>query len=101
MGGTGWGSEQSPGRTGSKRAGGDPSGKTGTRLSRAGLREPPAVSFLVLFARQDMVPFYSSSKHFLGAHCGPGPVLSTGKRGQPDRSGLRPLERDVNRSTLI
>lgn len=98
VGGTGWGSEQSPGGTGSKQAAGDLSGKTGTRRSRAGLRESPAVSFLVLFSLRDTVPFNSSSEHFLGAHCGPGTVLSTGKRGQPDRSGLCPLERDVNRS---
>ena len=97
VGGTGWGSEQSPGGTGSKQAAGDLSRKTGTRRSKVGLRESPAVSFLVLFSLRDMVPFNSSSKHFLGAHCGPGPILSTGKRGQLDRSSLCP-ERDVNRS---
>lgn len=94
VGGTGWGSEQSPGGTGSKQAAGDPSRKTGTRQSRAGLRTPSRQFPGSIFP----VPFNSSSEHFLGARCGPGRILSTGKRGQPDRSGLCPLERDVNRS---
>lgn len=75
--------------------------RLGTRLSREGLTKPPAVSCLVSFAGWVVghICICSFSKHFLGAHCVPGPVLSTGKHGQMDRSGRCPLERDINKST--
>lgn len=52
----------------------------GTRSNREGLTEPPAVSSQAPFARWVSFPFYvySLSTHLLGAHRGPGPVLSTG-----------------------
>ena len=94
----GWGPEQAAGGTRSKKAAGDPCENMGTRLSWEGLREPPAVSSLVPLARWVAVPC-SFSGHFLGAHCVPGPVLSAGKRGKPDRYGLCPLETDISKST--